>query len=58
MKRIIIIIMIIIKRRTTIIIIIIIIIIQRKQKDRQILGSCQRAEKVVENESESDTSWR
>ena len=26
------------------------------EKDRQMLGSCQRAEKVVEHESDSDTN--
>ena len=32
---------------------------ERKQKDRQILGSCQRAEKAMEYEGDSDTnnSW-
>ena len=29
---------------------------KRKQKDRQILGSCQRAEKTVEHESDSDNN--
>ena len=32
---------------------------KRKQKDRQILGYCERAEKAVEDESDSDIncSW-
>ena len=29
---------------------------KRKRKDRQILGSCQRAEKVVEHEDGGDTN--
>ena len=32
---------------------------KRKEKDRQVFGSCQRAEKVVEHEGDSDAncSW-
>ena len=30
---------------------------QRKQKERQVLGPCQRTEKAVEHVSNGDTNW-